>query len=45
MLLYGIVVDMEKKTVNILGTEYKIEYLSTEEDEFLKDCDGYCDYT
>lgn len=36
---------MEKKTVNILGTEYKIEYLSTEEDEFLKDCDGYCDYT
>lgn len=36
---------MEQMKVNILGTEYTIEYHSTEEDSFLKECDGYCDYT
>lgn len=36
---------MNKKTVNILGTEYTIEELSSSEDAVLKDCDGYCDRT
>lgn len=33
------------QTVNILGTEYTIEELSSEQDESLKQCDGYCDKT
>lgn len=32
-------------TVNILGTPYAIHYSSESEDERLKDCDGYCDWT
>ena len=32
-------------TVNILGTEYTIEILPKEDDEFLKKADGYCDKT
>lgn len=32
-------------TVNILGTEYEIEYHSTDDDSFLKSSDGYSDYT
>lgn len=33
------------KKINVLGTEYTIEFLSKENDSFLKDCDGYCDKT
>lgn len=36
---------MENKTVNILGTEYTIEYLNTDDDENISNVDGYCDYT
>lgn len=32
-------------TVNILGAEYKISYLTPEEDEKLNRMDGYCDYS
>lgn len=35
------VIDMEKRTVNILGTEYRI----VEEGFKDEECDGYCDYT
>lgn len=31
--------------VNILGAKYKIYERSQEQDELLKDCDGYCDKT
>lgn len=31
--------------INILGTDYKVEYLTKEQDEKLKECDGYCDDT
>ena len=31
--------------VNILGTEYTIRFIPEEEDDYLKDCDGYCDET
>lgn len=30
---------------NILGTEYTIRFIPEEEDDYLKDCDGYCDET
>ena len=33
------------KKINVLGTEYTIELLSKEADNFLRDCDGYCDKT
>lgn len=33
------------KTVNILGTKYRIEYRTKEEDKALNDCDGYIDWT
>lgn len=33
------------KTVNILGTDYKIEIHSQKEDKELEDCDGYCDWS
>lgn len=32
-------------TVNILGTEYKIKILKEKDDERLKNCDGYIDWT
>lgn len=32
-------------TVNILGTEYTIRFIPEEEDDILKDYDGYCDET
>lgn len=31
--------------VSILGTEYTIQKLSRNEDNYLKNCDGYCDKT
>lgn len=37
--------EIKKRAVNILGTEYTIEELSKEQDEALNDCDGYCDKT
>ena len=36
---------MEKKTVNILGTEYTIEERTLEQDKPLEKCDAYCDKT
>lgn len=36
---------MEKKTVNILGTEYTIEERTVEQDKVLEKCDAYCDKT
>lgn len=29
--------------VNILGVPYTIQYKSSAEDKFLRECDGYCD--
>lgn len=34
---------MEKKTVNILGTEYTVETQSENENPKLKECDGLCE--
>lgn len=36
---------MEKKTVNILGTEYTVAECDKSEDKRLSDCDGFCDKT
>lgn len=36
---------MENRKINILGTEYRIEFRKEDEDTFLKDCNGYCDVT
>ena len=38
------VIDMEKQTVNVLGTEYRIETHKVSEDEYLKEnrLAGYC---
>ena len=36
---------MENKTIDVLGTLYTIKYRTPEQDEFLKDCDGYIDKT
>ena len=36
---------MLDKIVNILGTEWGIKEQSENENELLKDCDGYCDWT
>lgn len=33
------------KKISVLGTEYKVEYKTEEEDKLLKKCDGYCDKT
>lgn len=33
------------RTVNILGTVYTIKEQSENENELLKNCDGYCDWT
>lgn len=32
-------------TVNVLGESYVLKFIPEEEDEGLKDCDGYCDET
>ena len=32
-------------TVNVLGTEYTIEYKNANEDAFMFEVDGYCDKT
>ena len=36
---------MKDRTVNILGVTYFIAEESETENERLKDCDGYCDWT
>lgn len=36
---------MECKTVNILGTEYKVIFETLEQNKAFKECDGYCDPT
>lgn len=36
---------MNDRKINILGTEYKIEYKTTTEDTCLEEADGYCDCT
>lgn len=36
---------MEKKTVNILGTEYTVKECERDEDKRLCDCDGFCEKT
>lgn len=33
------------KQVDVLGTIYNIKEQSDTENELLKDCDGYCDWT
>ena len=35
----------DKIKVNILGSEWTIEWRTKEEDPHLVECDGYCDYT
>lgn len=32
------------KKVNILGTQYEIQYLTSKDDERLEKVDGYCDF-
>lgn len=32
-------------TVNVLGAKYSIRFVPEEEDDNLKECDGYCDET
>lgn len=36
---------MGNRKINILGTEYRIEFRKEDEDTILKDCNGYCDVT
>lgn len=36
---------MENRKINILGTEYQIEFRKEDEDATLKTCNGYCDVT
>lgn len=36
---------MENRKINILGTEYRIEFRKEDEDAALKECNGYCDVT
>lgn len=36
---------LHKKKINILGEEWTIWERAEREDERLKDCDGYCDWT
>ena len=33
------------KSINILGTDYTIEYKTDNQDDILKDSNGYCDIT
>ena len=32
-------------TVNVLGEEYTLDFIPEEDDDGLRDCDGYCDDT
>ena len=32
-------------TINVLGENYTLNFIAEEDDECLKDCDGYCDET
>ena len=32
-------------TVNVLGTEYTLDFVPETDDDGLADCDGYCDDT
>lgn len=32
-------------TIDVLGTKYTIRFVPEEEDDGLKECDGYCDET
>lgn len=34
---------MGNRKINILGTEYRIEFRKEDEDDALKECNGYCD--
>ena len=36
---------MGNRKINILGTEYRIEFRKEDDDTILKDCNGYCDAT
>lgn len=36
---------MNDRTINILGSKWTIKEQSEDENEFLKKCDGYCDWT
>lgn len=36
---------MNDRVINILGSEWSIKEQSENENEFLKGCDGYCDWT
>ena len=36
---------MVDRKINILGSEWTIKEQSETENEFLKNCDGYCDWT
>ena len=36
---------MTERKVNILGVPYTIKEMSETENELLKGCDGYCDWT
>lgn len=33
------------RKINVLGTDYEIQFKSIEEDVKLNECDAYCDYT
>lgn len=35
----------ERRKVHILGVEYTVKEQSASENEILKECDGYCDWT
>jgi hypothetical protein len=36
---------MEDCRINVLGTIYEIKFKNVIADSYLKNCDGYCDYT
>lgn len=36
---------MNNQSIDVLGTSYKIKFLSPAEDKNLQTCDGYCDKT
>ena len=35
--------ENKERKINVLGTEYKYFYKSVNQDEKLRECDGYCD--
>ncbi len=39
------VIYADVDTVNVLGTEYTISFVSEQDEPRLKDCDGFCDET